>query len=127
MPHFYIEFQTAQLCTRLYLLYALLNSKILGNHSPANRVIELPVLLESLHRQLPIHLVQPPEQRPHELHPADVAQQLGDALVARLVPGRERDVVVGGLEVDVLGGDEVVGGAEEAGALGGEGGVELLD
>lgn len=109
------------------MFYALLNPKILGDHGPANRVIEIPILRKRLKRQVPVHVVQAPEQRPHELHPAHMTQQLRDALVARLVLGRERDVVVRGLEVDVLGGEEVVGGAEEAGALGGEGGVELLD
>lgn len=90
-------------------------------------MIKLPILRESLNRQLPINLVQPPEQRPNKLHPAHVTQQVRDATIARLVLGGERDVVVRGLEVDVLGGDEIVGCAEEAGALGGEGGVEFLD
>lgn len=90
-------------------------------------MIELPVLLKRLQSQLPIHLVQPPEERPHELHPSHVTQKLRGALVGRLVLGSQRDAVERRLELDVLGGDEVIGGAEEADALYGEGLLEALE
>ena len=90
-------------------------------------MVELPILLKRLEREAPIRLVQPPEKRPHKLHPAHAAEQLRHAGAARLVAGGEGDAVVRSLEVDVLRGEEVVGGAEEAGALCREGRAEVLD
>lgn len=37
---------------------SLLSKQILFDHSPADRMIEVLILLERLHREVPVHLVQ---------------------------------------------------------------------
>lgn len=56
-----------------------------------------------------------------------MTQQLRNARIARLILRRERNAVVRRFEVDVLGGEEIVGGSQEADALRGERGLEVLD
>lgn len=90
-------------------------------------MVEIFVLFKSLQGKFPIHLVQAPEQRPHKLHAANMAEQLRDSGIAGRITGSHGDVIVGGLELDILRSKEVIGVAEDPGTLCGERGVELLD
>lgn len=94
---------------RLRRVASLRNAQILLNHLPANRVVELAVLLKSLERKLPIDLVETTEERADELHPTNLSQKVSDALVGAGVLGAHRNVIVSGLKLGVLGFREAVG------------------
>lgn len=79
-----------------------LESQILLYHALANRVIEILVLGKRVQRKLPIHLVQPTEQRSHKLHPSDTPKQAGCALITGWILGLESNKVVGRQDFNVL-------------------------
>jgi hypothetical protein len=83
-------------------------------------MIKVLVLGKSLQRQLPVNLVESSEQWAHKLHTAHRAEKLRDTINARRVVGIQSDSVVRRLEFHVLGGDEIVGFAQELGTLRGQ-------
>ena len=93
-------------------LDGLRNTQILLNHLTANRVVEFTVLLKGLERQLPIDLVEATEKRADELHATNLTQKISHALVGTGVLGPHSNVVVGGLELGILGVREAIGLAE---------------
>lgn len=88
----------------VYELLALL--QIFLHHPPADRMVEIPILLKRLQSQLPIHLDQLPIQRSHKLHSSDLAQEIRSGLISRLVFGCQRDAKIAGAELDVPGGGQ---------------------
>ena len=78
-------------------------TQVLLGHLAADRVVEIPVLLECLESQLVVDLVEAPEEGPHKLHPADLAQQLSNTSIRACILGPHGNVVVSRLELHVLG------------------------
>lgn len=103
------------------------DSQVFRDHSPANRVVEIPVLLIRLQSQILIHLGQGPEKRPHELHAAHLTQQLGDQRVGAGDLGSQGDSEVGRLEFYILALEEVIDLTHLFGPLGAQRLFEVLD
>lgn len=96
-------------------------AEILLDHGEADRVVELAVPVERRESELAVDLVERAEQGPHELHAADGAEQIRDALVGGGIAGAHGDLVVGGLELDVAADRQAVGAAELPRFLDGQG------
>ena len=71
-------------------------------------MIEVPILLKRLQRQLPIHLIQLPIQRPHKLHTSNRPQQLSRRMIHALVLGSQPDAEIAEAELDIAGCSELV-------------------
>jgi hypothetical protein len=90
-------------------------------------MIELPILLKRRFRQFPITSSQLPIQRPHQLHSANLAQEVRRWLIDALVAGSETDAEVARGQLRVPGLGKPVGRAKEPGLRRGERGFEKLD
>ena len=90
-------------------------------------MVEVLVLLEGLDGQINVHLDQTPEQRAHELHAADLAEQLGDEGLDAEIAAGHGDLVVARADLDVARVLQVVDVTHVVLVRDGERGGELQD
>lgn len=90
-------------------------------------MVEFLVLLIRLQSQLPVNLVQRPEEWPHKLHPAHLSQQLSNQRVCAGDLGTQGDSEVGRLQLYVLALEEFVYLAQLLSLFGTQGFLEGLD
>ena len=84
------------------------------------------MLLKGLDRQIPIDVLEFAVQRPDILHPANRTQKTDHTRELRPISRIKRDEIVRSLQLDVLGGANVIRAAEKARPLGVQGRREVL-
>lgn len=100
-----------------------LQLEVLLDQAAGNGVVEVLVLGKGLDGELLVGLEQGAVQRAHKLHAADGTKQLGGAVRSSGVTSTQGNAVVGSLDLDVLGRDEVVDSTQLGSSLGRQGAV----